>query len=77
MDFDSELTVTFTPGVTAVQFNISIIDNDLTEGFMLSINPETLPPGAYLGDPYSVVVDIIDNYTRINDNSKSLTDSYR
>ena len=74
MDYNFEPTVTFTPGVTTVIFNISIIDDNVTEGneyFRLFINTETLPLGVLHGHPSSAVVTIIDDDdTEINSSSK-------
>ena len=73
MDYNFELIGTFAPGVTTVLFNISIIDNNVTEGneyFWLSINPETLPMVILLGHPSSALVTIIDDDTEIDNDSK-------
>ena len=74
MDYNFELIGTFAPGVTTVLFNISIIDDNVTEGneyFRLFINTETLPLGVLLGHPSSAVVTIIDDdKTEINSSGK-------
>ena len=62
IDHNFEQTfVTFPPGVTRVQFNVIIFDDDIPEGneyLMLQIYVLT---GALVGSPYYCVISIVDD----------------
>ena len=73
-DYDFEqISVTFPPGVTRVQFNVTIIDDDVPEGneyFMLRIYNIS---GVVFGFPYYSVVSIVDDDTTVTSvDSKSI-----
>ena len=63
MDYDFEHTsVTFPPGVTIVRFNVTIIDDDVSEAneyLMLQIND--LPFGVMFGFPHYSLITILDD----------------
>ena len=74
MDYDFEqISVTFPPGVTRVQFNVTIIDDDIPEGneyFMLRVYNVS---GVLFGFPYYCVISIVDDDTTVTSvDSKSL-----
>ena len=62
MDYDfAHTSVTFPPGVTTVQFNVTVIDDDVSEGneyLMLQIN-ET--PDALFGFVHHTLITILDD----------------
>ena len=62
MDYDFEqISVTFPPGVTGVQFNVTIIDDDIPEGnefLMLRIYDLS---NVLFGFPYYCVISIVDD----------------
>ena len=54
----------FDAGMTIVQFNVSINDDNIFEGnetFNLSINSSTLPSKIIVGSPGQTTVTIVDN----------------
>lgn len=56
--------VTFTAGSTSVAFNVTFIDDNISEGnetFNLTISPRLLPEGITVGDPDEVIVIIVDD----------------
>lgn len=61
--FGSQI-IDFDAGMTMVQFNISINDDNIFEGnetFDLSINSSTLPNKVIVGNPGQTTVTIVDN----------------
>ena len=78
MDYDFEHTsVTFPPGVTIVQFNVTIIDDDVLEGneyLMLQISGSTV--GVLFGLPHYSLIIILDDDFITGINSKLLVVSY-
>ena len=74
MDYDFEqISVTFPPGVTRVQFNVTIIDDDVPEGNEYIILRIYNISGVVFGFPYYCVISIVDDDTTItSDDSKSL-----
>ena len=62
MDYDFEqISVTFPPGVTGVQFNVTIINDDIPEGnefLMLRIYDLS---NVLFGFPYYCVISIVDD----------------
>ena len=64
MDYTSgPYSVTFPAGMTSVPLNIPIYDIDIFEGhriFILAIINLSLPTGVMSGDPYQVIVFIVD-----------------
>ena len=74
MDYDFEqISVTFPLGVTRVQFNVTIIDDDVPEGNEYIILRIYNISGVVFGFPYYCVISIVDDDTTItSDDSKSL-----
>jgi len=59
--------VTFLAGITVVEFNVDITDDDVFEGnetFNLHIIPSLLPNRVICGNPCSTTVTIVDDETR-------------
>ena len=77
MDYDFEQTsVTFLPGETTVRFNVTIINDDVSDGneyLMLEITDAT---GAFLGFPRFSSITILDDDTITGVNGKLLASSY-
>ena len=63
MDYDFEpISVTFSPGVTRVPFNVTIIDDDVPEGNeYLTLRIYDLLSGVLFGFPYYCVISIVDD----------------
>ena len=74
MDYNFKQTsVTFPPGVTRVQFNVTIFDDDIPEGNEYLILRIFDLSGVLFGIPYYCVISIVDDDTNITSvNSKSL-----
>ena len=74
MDYDFEpISVTFSPGVTRVPFNVTIIDDDVPEGNeYLTLRIYDLS-NVLFGFPYYCVISIVDDDDTITSaDSKSL-----
>ena len=69
LDYDyRRYRITIPADVISLPFTISINNDDLMEDneyFSLFINTETLPLGVYLGHPYSALVTIIDDDSKL------------
>ena len=65
MDYTSgPYTVTFPAGITMVEFEVPINDDDILEGnenFMLTIDEVSLPDHITRGTPAEATVTIVDN----------------